>query len=74
MILNLEDSAYYGLNSVGARIWDLIEEPVLVETICRQIMEEYDVDSNQCLADLLALLQEMEAKKLLETHRHETLV
>jgi hypothetical protein len=74
VILNLEDGAYYGLNTVGVLVWDLIEEPVLVETIYRQIMEEYDVDSGQCLADLVALLQEMQAKKLLEIDYHETSV
>jgi hypothetical protein len=73
VILNLEDGAYYGLSEVGARVWHLIEEPVLVETIWRQILEEYNVDADQCLLDLVTLLQDMESKKLVETWRHETL-
>lgn len=73
VILNLEDGTYYGLDAVGARVWCLIQEPVLVETIWRQILEEYDVDADQCLVDLVMLLQEMESKKLVEARRHETL-
>jgi hypothetical protein len=73
VILNLEDGTYYGLSEVGARVWHLIEEPVLVETVWRQILEEYDVEADQCLVDLVTLLQEMESKKLVETRRHETL-
>jgi hypothetical protein len=72
VILNLEDGTYYGLNSVGARIWDLIEKPVLISTVWHQIVEEYAVDEDQCLTDLVTLLQEMESKKLIETRCHET--
>ena len=33
VILNLKDDVYYGLNPVGARIWNLIQEPKTVGKI-----------------------------------------
>ena len=33
VILQLEEGMYYGLNSVGARIWELVQEPRTVREI-----------------------------------------
>ena len=67
-ILNLENGVYYGLNPVGARIWELIQEPRNVADIRNTILEEYDVDEERCQDDLLQLLREMETHGLIEVH------
>ena len=36
VILHLEEGMYYGLNSVGARIWELLQEPRTVREIQQQ--------------------------------------
>jgi len=48
VILNLKEGVYYGLDDVGARIWNLIQEPQSVEQVCDRIFEEYDVSAGQC--------------------------
>jgi len=65
-ILSLTSSAYYGLNAVGARIWDLIRQPQTVQQVLDRLLAEYDVQSDRCEADLMALLQELEAEGLVE--------
>jgi Coenzyme PQQ synthesis protein D (PqqD) len=55
-----------GLNEVGARIWNLIQEPRTVGAVLDAVLEEYDVALNQLEPDLLALLEEMANKELIE--------
>lgn len=66
VILSLDDGMYYGLDAVGARVWDLIQQPRKVAEIQQAIVSEYDVDAAQCEADLLALLQDMAGRGLIK--------
>ena len=65
-ILNLKGGAYYGMNTVGARIWSLIQEPKIVEEICRVLVNEYDVEPHRCERDLIQLLQDLANEGLIE--------
>jgi len=65
-ILNLKTSTYFGLNTVGASIWKLIQEPKKVTEIRDAIVEEYDVEPDRCERDLLELLQELSKHGLIE--------
>jgi len=58
-ILNLKNGVYYGLNPVGARIWALIQTPRTVREVRDAIINEYNVDSDRCERDLVALLQQL---------------
>jgi hypothetical protein len=65
-ILGLKSGVYYGLDAVGTRIWDLLQEPKTVNGIRDAILEEYDVEPERCERDLLALFQELAAAGLIE--------
>ena len=71
MILNLDSGMYFGLNAVGARIWNLIQEPRTVRDIRDLLLEEYEVDRERCENDLLALLDRLAAEGLAEV-KYET--
>jgi len=45
-LLNLKDGVYYGLNPVGARIWNLLQKPITAGEILEVIIEEYDVEKD----------------------------
>ena len=66
VILNLKSGEYYGLNSVGARIWELIQEPKAVNEVQNLILAEYEVELEQCQNDRVALLQELAEAKLID--------
>ncbi len=66
VILGMEDGIYYGLNPVGAFIWNLVQKPVKVEEIRDSILEEFDVGEEECEADLMELLNELLEKNLIE--------
>lgn len=52
VFLNLENETYYGLDSVGVRIWELIEEDGDLQRIYETLLEEYDVEADQLETDL----------------------
>jgi hypothetical protein len=65
-ILNLKNSVYYGMNPVGARVWDLLKQPKSVTELRNALLEEYEVDEVRCGNDLLALLETMRSEGLIE--------
>ena len=65
-ILNLNSGIYFGLNTVGASIWKLIQEPRSVKEIQAAIQEEYEVDPEQCGRDVIELLQELSNHELIK--------
>lgn len=66
VILNATQGKYYGLNPVGARVWELIEKPAAIREILHTLLEEYEVESERCQADLFALIEQMQAAGLVE--------
>jgi hypothetical protein len=66
MILNLNDGVYYGLDDVGARIWELLQERRAVVDIRDALLAEFDVDQERCEKDLLRLLGELIEARLVE--------
>ncbi len=67
VILNLRNGVYYGLDPIGTRIWELIQEPRSVRQVCEVLLEEYDVTFEQCAEDVLALMRDLQAQGLIET-------
>lgn len=65
-ILNLKNSVYYGLDPVGARVWELLRAPHTVSDILNTLLLEYDVDSEVCQRDLFELLENLHGEGLIE--------
>jgi hypothetical protein len=66
VILNLRTGVYYGLDSVGARIWTLLQEPRLVSQLIDLVLDEYDVEPGRCERDIINLLTELHGRELVE--------
>jgi hypothetical protein len=71
VILNLKNGVYHGLNEMGTRIWDLIQQPKVVKEIKQTLLEEYEVESEVCMRDLLTLLENLKVSELIEV-KNET--
>lgn len=65
-ILQLDSGKYFGLNPVGARVWQLAAEPRSVGEILATLLAEYEVPAERCRADLLAVLRQLQAAGLIE--------
>lgn len=68
VLLNLQSGTYFGLNPLGARIWELIQEPVKVSNVHHELLKEYEVDASQCEADLLSFLKLLQVNGLIKIH------
>jgi hypothetical protein len=66
VILSLSSGVYYGLNEVGASIWNLIQQPKIIKEIHEILLQEYDVEASQCEQDILTLLTELSEVGLIE--------
>lgn len=66
VMLSLNDGMYYGLDSIGTRIWSLLDSPRLVREICSVIQEEYDVQPVACEQAVLELVRDLNARALVE--------
>jgi len=64
VILGMGDGVYYGLDAVGARVWALLATPRRVSELVRAVVGEFDVTSEQCERDVLALLDELSERRL----------
>jgi hypothetical protein len=71
VILNLRDGVYYGLEDVGTRIWQLLQQPVSVLTIREAIVAEFEVESARCERDIRLLLTDLVARRLVEIRGEE---
>jgi hypothetical protein len=69
VILSLKSGQYFGLNEVGTRIWNLIQEPKTVGAVLDAVLKEYDVALGELERDLFALLEQMVINDLIEVER-----
>jgi hypothetical protein len=65
-LLSMRDGVYYGLNTVGAAIWELISEARPVWEIRDSIVARFDVDPERCERDVLKVLAELKRSGLIE--------
>lgn len=66
VLLDLGKGQYYGLDPVGARLWNAIHVGKTVADVAAELASEYDVDPAVLRADLLKLLQDLADKGLVE--------
>lgn len=64
VLLNMESEQYFGLDEVGARIWEGIMEDTNPSVVLEQLENEYDVDPTSLRQDYLNLIEEMKAENL----------
>ena len=66
VILNLESGVYFGLDTVGARIWQLLSEGKTLAEVCEAMVDDYDVSHDDIQRDLLSLVEQLQSQHLIE--------
>lgn len=66
VILNLKTGKYYGLNSIGVRIWQLLQSPASFSSIETQILDEFDVEREECRNEISSFLGLLKSESLIE--------
>ena len=67
VILHLGSGMYFGLDSVGSRIWQLMREEKSPAAICDIMLDEYDVSRQELECDITVLIEDLLAQDLIDT-------
>jgi hypothetical protein len=71
VILNLESGVYFGLNEVGTRIWALIQEHGSLRKVLETMKQEYEVAPQELESDLLQLIEQLQARGLVNLSKRD---
>jgi Coenzyme PQQ synthesis protein D (PqqD) len=66
VLLDYDRGIYYGLNGIGARVWQLLAGGATIDEVIARLTDEYDVARATLEADVAALLRDLEAKELVD--------
>jgi len=67
VLLNLNTEKYFGLDSVGTRMWQLVTSAPTIDGAYYQLIEEFDVDPQTLRSDLSGLLDHLVENGLIAT-------
>lgn len=59
VILHLGSGTYFGLDPVGTRIWELLEHPLAMAALHKQLLSEFAVEAEELTQDIKAFLGQM---------------
>lgn len=66
VLVDLGSGRYFGLDEVGARIWDGMESETTVEALVERVVSEFRVTRPRAEKDLLALLRDLSRRGLVK--------
>ena len=66
VILSMKNDTYFGLDPVGARVWNMMQKPRRIAELHTAMLEEFDVEPTRCERDLIELLEKLLAEGLIE--------
>jgi hypothetical protein len=66
VMMSMDKGHYYGLDSIGRCVWDLIEKPMAVSDLITALLLQFDVDRETCESDVLAFLEELNADGIVQ--------
>lgn len=65
VLLDLQSESYFGLDDVGSRIWQLLQENSTLQAVFDTLLDEYEVDEQQLAEDLRQHLAKLVDAKLI---------
>ncbi len=65
VMMSVEEGKYFGLNAIGASIWEQLEEPKTIESIVNILLDKFEVNQEQCEKESLDFISEMIKKNVI---------
>ena len=66
VMMDLDKGKYYLMNEVGSRIWELVDEEITVGELIKVILNEYEVEQNQCEAAVINFIRSLSNSDLVK--------
>lgn len=64
VMMSVDQGLFFGIDIIGAHIWNLLETPEKVEDLIEKLVAFYDVERSICERDTLLFLNDMLMKKV----------
>lgn len=64
VLMSIDAGAYYGLEGTARTIWEHLAHPITFSALVDELVAEYRVEPEDCVADLEKFLAEMEREGL----------
>lgn len=68
VLLNIKKQTYFGLDSIGARMWTVLNESATIQAALETLLAEYDVSESQLRKDLEVFVEKLIEQGLVEAH------
>ncbi|MFZ2403632.1 MAG: PqqD family peptide modification chaperone [Methylobacter sp.] len=65
LMMSIEKGSYYSLNSIGARIWELLESPIGIDGLVARLTEEYNVPVDTCRQEVARFIEALRERGLI---------
>ena len=65
VMLNPASDHYIALDEIGRAVWELLENPLPVDELCRRLSQRFDATPERIATDLLPFLSELSAEGII---------
>ncbi len=69
VMMDLDNGDYFELNTVGTRIWELLETPTTVNDLVKTLLSEFDIAEDVCRTETEAFINNMLRLQTLTTEQ-----
>lgn len=59
VLMHAESGEYMAIVGAGVTIWQFLQDNASVSDICARLIEEYDIDPDQCRSSTVAFVQQL---------------
>ncbi|WP_186673046.1 lasso peptide biosynthesis PqqD family chaperone [Sporosarcina sp. BP05] len=59
VMLSVQSGKYYNLGQLGGEIWELMNEPISIETVVVTLQSRYDVEKTECEEQVAEFLTQL---------------
>ena len=60
----------FGLDTVGSKIWKMLESDVTASEICGALTQEFEVSEEECIRDVRNILTQLHSEGLISTAKN----
>ena len=65
VMLSIHNGKYYNLGDIGGDIWDLLTEPISIESVIAKLQLQYEVGLKECEEHVVTFLHQLHSEGLI---------
>ncbi|KMY51875.1 lasso peptide biosynthesis PqqD family chaperone [Peribacillus loiseleuriae] len=66
VMLSIQNGKYYNLGEMGGEIWELMKEPISIQSLVSTLCSIYDVDQTVCEEQVIAFIAKLQDEDLIQ--------